>query len=216
MRVPPFTGMLLRFQDGSFDVPDRAFHSLASTWRLSSQDSATDVKELIPDLFCLPEMLVNAEGFDLGRKQDNAMIDCVTLPPWAKSSPRLFVKVHRQALESDHVRENLCHWIDLVFGYKQKGKNAVESINVFHPSTYYGFDLSTIKDDVQRAARAAMIRTYGQTPKQLFQRPHPMVAKSWIAEETKRGMSATAELPVLDTVVVETHRLFVLAMEPSG
>jgi hypothetical protein len=58
-----------------------------------------------------------------------------------------------QALESDVVRENLSHWIDLVFGFKQKGKEALASINVFHPATYYGFDLSTISDPVARRAR---------------------------------------------------------------
>ena len=48
------------------------------------------------------------------------------MPPWALENPRLFVKVHRQALESDVVREGLSHWIDLVFGYKQKGRYEVE------------------------------------------------------------------------------------------
>jgi hypothetical protein len=125
--------MFLRYQDGNFDIPDRSFHSLNNTWRLASRDSATDVKELIPDLFCLPELLLNGEGFDLGVRQNGERVSDVLLPPWAKGDARLFVKIHRQALESDYVRENLNHWIDLVFGYKQTGSEAVSNINVFHP-----------------------------------------------------------------------------------
>ena len=48
--------------DQSFDIPDRTFHSMNTTWRLSSFESMTDVKELIPEFFYLPEFLVNREG----------------------------------------------------------------------------------------------------------------------------------------------------------
>ncbi len=153
VRLPPYTGLFLRYQDGSFDIPDRTFHDLEATWNLAAGNSTTDVKELIPDLFCLPEMLVNIEQLDLGERQNGEKVDNVKLPPWAKGDPRLFIKIHRQALESDYVRENLHHWIDLVFGYKQTGPAAVEAINVFHPATYYGFDLDSITDPVQRRAR---------------------------------------------------------------
>lgn len=46
----------------------------------------------------------------------------VVLPPWAKGSVREFIRKHREALECDYVSENLHHWIDLIFGYKQRGK----------------------------------------------------------------------------------------------
>lgn len=46
----------------------------------------------------------------------------VFLPPWAKGSAREFIRKHREALESDFVSENLHHWIDLIFGYRQRGK----------------------------------------------------------------------------------------------
>ena len=46
----------------------------------------------------------------------------VLLPPWAKGSAREFIRKHREALESDFVSENLHNWIDLIFGYKQRGK----------------------------------------------------------------------------------------------
>ena len=108
------------------------------------------------------EILTNDEGFNLGLRQNGLGVDDVELPPYARSDPRLFMKIHRQSLEAAYVCENLHHWIDLVFGYKQTGQAAIDAINVFHPSTYYGFDLQTIEDEVQRRARATMIKTYGQ------------------------------------------------------
>jgi hypothetical protein len=53
---------LYSLSDHNFDIPDRTFHSLHTTWRLSSSDSTTDVKELIPEFFFLPEFLQNSEG----------------------------------------------------------------------------------------------------------------------------------------------------------
>ncbi|XP_072187689.1 lysosomal-trafficking regulator [Excalfactoria chinensis] len=172
VRLPPFTKMFLAYQDQSFDIPDRTFHSTNTTWRLSSYESMTDVKELIPEFFYLPDFLVNREGFDFGVRQNGDRVNHVNLPPWARNDPRLFILIHRQALESDHVSQTICHWIDLVFGYKQKGKASVQAINVFHPATYFGMDVSAVEDPVQRRALETMIKTYGQTPRQLFHTAH--------------------------------------------
>lgn len=144
VRLPPFTQILIQYQDNNFDQPDRTFHSMANTWQLITKDSNTDFKELIPEFFFLPEMFINYENFNLGRKQNNELVDDVCLPKWCPDSDaRLFTLIHRQALESSYVSENLHHWVDLIFGFKQTGRAAVEALNVFHPATYYGMiDLS--------------------------------------------------------------------------
>lgn len=40
-----------------------------------------------------------------------------------------FCRKLRQAMESEHVSRNLHHWIDLIFGYKQKGEEAEKADN---------------------------------------------------------------------------------------
>uniref|UniRef100_A0A8C2J1I4 Lysosomal trafficking regulator n=1 Tax=Cyprinus carpio TaxID=7962 RepID=A0A8C2J1I4_CYPCA len=195
VRLPPFTKMFLAYQDQSFDIPDRTFHSMNTTWRLSSYESMTDVKELIPEFFYLPEFLVNREGFDFGVRQNSERVNHVNLPPWARNDPRLFILIHRQALESDQVSQTLCQWIDLVFGLKQKGKAAVHAINVFHPATYFGMDVSAVEDPVQRRALETMIKTYGQTPRQLFNASHISRAGTKLLSE--------AELPAAMGLLVQ-------------
>ncbi|KAI9560727.1 putative neurobeachin-like protein 1-like isoform X3 [Daphnia sinensis] len=174
VRMEPFTSLHIELQSGRFDVADRQFHSLNSTWRLL-MDNPNDVKELIPEFFCQPEFLINMNRLDLGILQATKQpVDHVELPPWAKS-PHDFIDQHRKALESDYVSAHLHEWIDLIFGYKQRGPAAVEALNVFYYCSYEGaVDLDSISDPVERQAVEGMINHFGQTPCQLFKEPHPM------------------------------------------
>jgi hypothetical protein len=58
------------------------------------------LQELTPEFFYMPEFLVNANEFQFGLP-DNGN---VTLPPWAKGSPDLFIAKHREALESEYLK----------------------------------------------------------------------------------------------------------------
>lgn len=59
----------------------------------------------------------------------------MTLPKWA-NSPEEFIYKHRLALESDYVSANIQNWIDLIFGFKQQGEEAVKNLNVYYYLTY--------------------------------------------------------------------------------
>lgn len=66
-------------------------------------------------------MFVNNNKYRLGHQEDGSPVGDVELPPWA-SSPEEFVRINRMALESEFVSCQLHQWIDLIFGYRQKGK----------------------------------------------------------------------------------------------
>ncbi|XP_074007292.1 neurobeachin isoform X5 [Numenius arquata] len=172
VRIEPFTTFFLNANDGKFDHPDRTFSSVARSWRNSQRDTS-DVKELIPEFYYLPEMFVNSNGYNLGIREDEVVVNDVDLPPWAKK-PEDFVRINRMALESEFVSCQLHQWIDLIFGYKQRGPEAVRALNVFHYLTYEGsVNLDSITDPVLREAMEAQIQNFGQTPSQLLIEPHP-------------------------------------------
>lgn len=172
LRIEPFTTFFLNFQGGKFDHADRTFSSVSRAWRNCQRDTS-DVKELIPEFYYLPEMFVNANSYNLGVMEDSTVVSNVELPPWAKS-PEEFVRINRLALESEFVSCQLHQWIDLIFGYKQQGPEATRALNVFYYLTYEGaVNLSSIGDPMLREAVESQIRSFGQTPCQLLIEPHP-------------------------------------------
>lgn len=136
VRLQPFASLHQELQNGRFDVPDRLFSSIPRTWD-HNYSMLSEVKELTPEFFTLPDFLKNVNNFDLGRVQDGKQVGDVELPPWASSAEE-FIRINRDALEGDYVSSHLHEWIDLIFGYKQRGQAAVEANNVFYYLTYSG------------------------------------------------------------------------------
>ncbi|XP_067889578.1 neurobeachin a isoform X3 [Heterodontus francisci] len=172
VRIEPFTTFFLNANEGKFDYPERTFSSIAKSWRNCQRDTS-DVKELIPEFYYLPEMFMNSNNYNLGIREDGTVVSDVELPHWAKK-PEDFVRINRMALESEFVSCQLHQWIDLIFGYKQRGPEAVRALNVFHYLTYEGsVNLDSITDSGLREAMEAHIQNLGQMPSQLLIEPHP-------------------------------------------
>ncbi|GFS54697.1 protein FAN [Nephila pilipes] len=166
---------MLCLQNGRFDHPDRMFNSVPDTWR-NITTNTSDFKELVPQFYDLDgngSFLVNSKNLDFGTKMDGSKVGDVELPLWAKD-PIHFVQTLHEALESDYVSCNLNHWIDLIFGFKQRGEEAIKANNVFYHLTYEGaVDLDSINDVNERYSLEVQIMEFGQIPKQLFTKPHP-------------------------------------------
>uniref|UniRef100_A0A672P224 Neurobeachin n=1 Tax=Sinocyclocheilus grahami TaxID=75366 RepID=A0A672P224_SINGR len=172
IRIEPFSTFFLNCNNNKFDHPDRTFSGIARSWR-SCQRDTSDVRELIPEFYYLPEMFVNSSGYDLGVREDRTAVCDVELPVWAKK-PEDFVRINRMALESEFVSCQLHQWIDLIFGYKQRGPEAIRALNVFHYLSYEGsVNLDTITDPQLRESMEAQIQSFGQAPSQLLIEPHP-------------------------------------------
>ena len=173
MRMEPFTTLHIDIQGGRFDNAARIFLSVASAYR-SVTSQMNDYRELIPEFFFMPEFLKNIDEFDLG-KTDGVKVNDVVLPKWA-ASPIDFVYKMRKSLESDHASKFINDWIDLMFGYKQRGEEAEKADNVFKHEMYDTVWLSEDQDNITALRVAeieAIVNNVGQIPPQIFTEKHP-------------------------------------------
>lgn len=208
---------MLRLQAGKFDQPDRLFHSIESTWS-SVLNSPTDVKELIPEFYAAPDdglvasssgsggsgvadFLLNSQHLDFGMRQNGQSVEDVSLPAWSHS-PADFLRQMRAALESDYVSQNLHKWIDLVFGSSQRGEAAVKANNLFYYLTYENaVDLDAVEDPQQRRSLEMQINEFGQTPRQIFARPHPQRFQPYTPEEEEVNIAPAVSDPTADYTI---------------
>ncbi|GER36996.1 protein serine/threonine kinase [Striga asiatica] len=128
--------------------------------------------ECIPEFYCDPRIFYSLHP---------GMPD-LAVPLWA-GSPQEFIKLHKDALESNRVSRQIHHWIDLTFGYKMSGEAAIAAKNVMLP-----------------ASTSTLPRSTGRF--QLFTQPHPtrrIVARG--ARGKNRGQIKVNDIQGKDLVI---------------
>ena len=99
VRLSPYTEAARTLQGGRFDLSDRLFSPIKVCWH-SVTTEVSDVRELLPEFYYLPEFLINIENHDFGLTQLKKRIHNVELPLWGQD-PYSFIANHRRAFESD-------------------------------------------------------------------------------------------------------------------
>ena len=162
IRLFPFTQACIEIQGTGFDTPHRLFTSVMKAFKNASTQS-TDVRELIPEFFYLPEMFLNLNSLNLGKLNDNIQVGDVVTP--CGNNPYEFTMIMKNLLESQSVSSSLNNWIDLIFGIKAKDKEAEDARNLFTEQAYQeDINIEEIED------KASFMRyiEFGLIPNQLF------------------------------------------------
>ena len=133
VRLFPFSNISIELQGNKLDASDRIFFSIGKTFEMCTS-LKTDVRELIPEFFYLPEMFLNMNNIDLGTKEDGEKVDEVITP--CNNNKYKFIETMKNILENNKISMTLQNWIDLIFGYKSRGKEAELSKNIFSQYSY--------------------------------------------------------------------------------
>ena len=172
VRVFPFSYIRIELQGKKFDDPNRLFNSLSNSFECAITQKS-DLRELIPEFFCLPELFYNSNDLNLGQIVDektksSKLVNDIEMPPWAKGDAYIFVGKHRELLESAEISEKINEWFNIIFGSKQKGKNAKTIGNLFIKQTYEDFDdIHKNADEIEKIYQMRMVE-FGVTPSQIF------------------------------------------------
>jgi len=144
MRLFPFTHISIELQGNKFDDPNRLFFSVKQSF-FNSTTQKTDVRELIPEFFYFPEIFLNINELNMGIKDDGTRVNDVITP--CDNNPYEFIFTMKKILEGEHVSRKIRKWIDLIFGYKARGKDSELAYNIFTESSYQeNIDINNVEN----------------------------------------------------------------------
>ena len=144
MRLFPFTHISIELQGNKFDDANRLFLSVQNSF-FNSITQKTDVRELIPEFFYLPEIFININNLNMGVEENGNKVNDVLTP--CNNNPYEFILTMKSVLENEHISSTIQNWFDLIFGYKSKGKEAALANNLFTEASYQeDININNIED----------------------------------------------------------------------
>jgi hypothetical protein len=221
MRLPPFTYFQWDLNEG-WDDSQRLFTSIMDAWQSAAVMNPSDLKELVPQMYSTPEALVNSSGLNLS----DGINPRVSLPAWTADNANFYIEASLKSLNS---AQSVNRWVDLIFGYKQTGQTAIDSKNVFLPSSYHTAKAADL--EMEPEAFASQVLNFGQCPVQLFPKKHPAKSERVylsledVSQKMKSGalellnplnLAAFQIVPISDKIGLALPRSAVVGMLKTG
>ena len=157
MRIFPYSFIAIELQGNGFDSPNRLFNSIEDTlYNILHQKS--DLRELIPEFFYLPEMFMNINTINFHINSKNELVDNVVITENFFTKEKIkeqnidkdnyqkyfsFIENMKSDLESLKEDININDWINIIFGiYQKKIKKFGQA---FREESYIDIDENTSK-----------------------------------------------------------------------
>lgn len=131
---------------------------------------------------CIPEFYTDPGIF----KSIHPDLPDLAVPEWA-SSPEELIKIHRTVLEGDVVSAHLHHWIDLMFGFKLSGHDAIRAKNVY----------VSLVDKHKDPKNCGIVQLFKSShPKRIQSTSAPLAIFSWNTYLSMSSMMSGTNFPI--------------------
>ena len=188
MRLFPFTHISIELQGHKFDDPNRLFISVKNSF-YNSTTQKTDLRELIPEFFYLPEIFRNINKLNMGKLETGEEVNDVKTP--CNNNPYDFIMTMKSVLESNKLSKTIQNWIDLIFGYKSRGKDAENAKNIFSQASYQeNIDINKVEN---KESYLRMVE-FGLIPSQIMSKECSKREKKESIRKGKEITNSTCDL----------------------
>ena len=189
IRLFPFSFGSIQLQGENFDDPNRSFYSVGCAFY--SMLITQDIRELIPEFFYLPEMLMNINNINFGTLQNGDLMDDVVISDEiikkelssyqkvlcssykdAKENRKNILKSFIFIIKMKYYLENLTNedlkcWLNLIFGQLQKYSSKKLQGQLFREESYISVYKETFKKNKPRYDTMVQVDT-GLIPNQIL------------------------------------------------
>ena len=145
LRLFPYSFIGIECQGEGFDAPDRLFYSIETCLYLVS-NLKSDIRELIPEFFYFPEMMLNINKLNFKKRSNGSLIDSVIMPSefiklnkGENYATFKYIEFMNNYLENKAKIHKIFDWIKIIFGIGQMYKENKKGL-LFRPESFIGFD----------------------------------------------------------------------------
>ena len=179
LRVLPYSFLAVEFQGDDFDNPNRLFYSIVKSLK-SNLSLKSDLREMIPELYYMIELLYNKNYILFDSLYDGSKIDYVNVLP-EKEERKLVTEIEKMESMFNFLYEmrvsleeqkDINKWINIIFGIKQK----YSEYNNKRYNNYEKYSEISFKYDPEIFNNSYVmdLTDFGLLPYQLFNKAFPI------------------------------------------